>query len=79
MIASGMADFGYHSSDPMLSGAARDSQGAILPNKNFPDLKALKFAEWGFDFLKYFANREGGDFTLRPGSPANGINAGISR
>jgi alpha-galactosidase len=103
MVASGMADFGYQyvnmddcwmtkpgSDDAALAGPARDSKGAILPNKNFPDLKALteyihskglkagiytspgpltcgkyagsyqheeidgrKFAEWGFDFLKY--------------------------
>jgi alpha-galactosidase len=103
MVASGMADFGYQyvnmddcwmvkpgSDDPMLSGRARDTNGAILPNKNFSDLKDLtayihskglkagiytspgpltcaryegsyqheeidarKFAEWGFDFLKY--------------------------
>ena len=103
MIASGMADFGYQyvnmddcwmvkpgSESTALSGPARDDNGAILPNKNFPDLKALtdyihgkglkagiytspgpltcakyegsyeheeidarKFAEWGFDFLKY--------------------------
>ncbi len=103
MVSSGMADFGYQyvsiddcwmvrpdSADPMLSGPQRDASGAILPNKNFPDMKALtayihnkglragiytspgpltcakyvgsyqheeadarKFAEWGFDFLKY--------------------------
>jgi len=54
MIASGMADFGYQyvniddcwmtkpgSDDPMLSGPARDASGAIRPNRNFPDLKAL--------------------------------------
>jgi alpha-galactosidase len=54
MIASGMADFGYQyvniddcwmnkpgSDDPMLSGAERDASGAIRPNQNFPDLKAL--------------------------------------
>jgi alpha-galactosidase len=103
MIDSGMADFGYQyvniddcwmvrpdSPDPALSGPQRDGAGAILPNKNFPSMKALttyihgkglkagiytspgpltcarytgsyqheeadarKFAEWGFDFLKY--------------------------
>jgi alpha-galactosidase len=103
MIASGMADVGYNyvniddcwmtrpdSTDPALNGPARDASGAILPNKNFPDMKALadyihskglkaglytspgpltcarytgsyqheeadakKFAEWGYDFLKY--------------------------
>jgi alpha-galactosidase len=54
MVASGMADFGYQyvnmddcwmtkpgSGDPALSGPARDAQGAILPNRNFPDMKAL--------------------------------------
>lgn len=103
MVASGMADFGYQyvniddcwmrkpdADDPMLAGPARDAGGAILPNRNFPDVMALtayihghglkagiytspgpltcgkyegsyrheevdarKFAEWGFDFLKY--------------------------
>jgi alpha-galactosidase len=103
MIASGMADYGYQyvsiddcwmarpsSTDPALAGPERDAAGAILPNKNFPDMKALtayihaqglkagiytspgpltcarytgsyqheeadarRFAEWGFDFLKY--------------------------
>ncbi len=103
MIKSGMADYGYQyvnmddcwmmkpgSPNAALSGAARDSSGAIAPNANFPDLKGLtdyihakglraglysspgpltcakyeasyqheeidarKFAEWGFDFLKY--------------------------
>ena len=97
MIASGMADFGYQyvniddcwmkkKNDPPY----RDTNGAVLPNWNFPDMKGLaeyihgkglkaglytspgpwtcggyvgayqheatdarKFAEWGFDFLKY--------------------------
>jgi len=103
LVDSGMADFGYSyviiddcwmvkpdSDDPILGGPARDEQGAIRPNKNFPDLKGLtdyihakglkagiytspgprtcagyvgsyqheeidarKFADWGFDFLKY--------------------------
>ncbi len=103
MVASGMADFGYQyvniddawmvkpgSDDPMLGGAPRDADGAIRPNRRFPDMKALaayihskglkaglysspgpltcaefagsyqhekadaqKFADWGFDFLKY--------------------------
>ena len=103
MIQSGLADYGYayvniddcwmvqpDSDDPMLGGPPRDEQGAIRPNKHFPDMKALteyihakglkvgiytspgpltcakytasyqheqidarKFAEWGFDFLKY--------------------------
>jgi len=54
MISSGMADFGYQyvniddcwmvrpgSTDPMLLGPARDAAGNILPNRNFPDLKAM--------------------------------------
>lgn len=97
MIASGMADYGYQyvniddcwmkkKNDPPY----RDTNGAVLPNWNFPDMKGLadyihsqglkaglytspgpwtcggyvgayqheavdarKFAEWGFDFLKY--------------------------
>ena len=97
MIASGMADYGYQyvniddcwmkkKNDPPY----RDTNGAMLPNWNFPDMKGLadyihakglkaglytspgpwtcggyvgayqheatdarKFAEWGFDFLKY--------------------------
>jgi alpha-galactosidase len=98
MIASGMADFGYQyvnmddcwMTRPDVDSPVRDASGAILPNKNFPDLKGLtdyihakglkagiytspgpltcakyegayqheeldarKFAEWGFDFLKY--------------------------
>jgi len=103
MIASGMADYGYQyvsiddcwmvrpgSDDPMLGGEPRDENGAIRPNRHFPDMKALadyvhskglkagiytspgpltcagyagsyqheesdarKFAEWGFDLLKY--------------------------
>ena len=103
MIASGMADAGYQyvnvddcwmvkpgAEDASIGGQPRDSAGAILPNKRFPDMRALadyihakglkaglytspgpltcagftgsyqheeadarKFAEWGFDFLKY--------------------------
>jgi alpha-galactosidase len=97
MIASGMADYGYqfvNMDDCWMtkpdSVPARDAGGAILPNQNFPDLKALtdyihakglkagiytspgpttcgkftgayeheeadarRFAQWGFDFLKY--------------------------
>lgn len=103
MINSGMADYGYQYvniddcwmnipkyKDPNRAGPLRDSKGNILPNKYFPDMKALtdyihslglkaglytspgpftcqgfagsyeheeqdtkKFAEWGFDFLKY--------------------------
>lgn len=103
MVDSGMADYGYSyvniddcwmvkpgSDDPLLGGPPRDDQGAVRPNKKFPDMKALtdyihakglkagiyispgpltcggyvgsyqheeidakKFAEWGFDFLKY--------------------------
>ena len=54
MVQSGMADFGYQyvsiddcwmmrpgSTDPALAGPARDAKGAILSNKNFPDMKAL--------------------------------------
>jgi alpha-galactosidase len=54
MISSGMADFGYQyvnmddcwmtkpgADSPELSGPARDDHGAVLPNRNFPDLKAL--------------------------------------
>jgi alpha-galactosidase len=103
MISSGMADAGYQyvnlddcwmmkpgDPDPTLGGPPRDSGGAILANRRFPDMKALtayihskglkagiytgpgpltcarytasyqheeldakRFAEWGFDFLKY--------------------------
>lgn len=98
MIASGMADFGYQYVNiddcwmmkPGSDSPARDDKGAVLPNENFPDMRALtayihgkglkagiytspgpltcagyegayehedtdarKFAEWGFDFLKY--------------------------
>ncbi len=103
LVTSGLADYGYayviiddcwmvkpDSDDPILGGPPRDEQGAIRPNRNFPDMKALteyihakglkagiytspgpktcagyvgsyqheeidarKFAEWGFDFLKY--------------------------
>ena len=54
MISSGMADYGYQyvdiddcwankpgSIDPALNGLLRDSNGAILPNKRFPDMDAL--------------------------------------
>jgi alpha-galactosidase len=54
MIASGMADFGYQyvnvddcwmvkpgSKDPELGGEPRDVEGAIRPNRRFPDMKAL--------------------------------------
>ncbi len=54
MNASGMADYGYQyidindcwankpgSLDPALNGPVRDCQGAILPNKRFPDMHAL--------------------------------------
>ncbi len=54
MISSGMADYGYQfvniddcwmikpgSSDPDLSGEARTKEGAIRPNRRFPDMKAL--------------------------------------
>lgn len=54
MISSGMADAGYQyvsiddcwmvkpdSSDPETGGLPRDAGGAILPNKRFPDMKAL--------------------------------------
>ena len=97
MIASGMADFGYqfvNIDDCWMKKQGdvpyRDAEGAVLPNWNFPDMKALadyihgkglkaglytspgswtcggyvgayqheatdakKFANWGFDFLKY--------------------------
>jgi len=103
MVASGMKAHGYSyvniddcwavkpgSADPVLGGPTRDSEGRILSNKRFPDMKALtdfihakglkagiytspgpttcgghegaygheqadarRFAEWGFDFLKY--------------------------
>ena len=97
MIASGMADYGYqyvNIDDCWMKkqGDApyRDADGAVLPNRKFPDMKGLadyihgkglkaglytspgpwtcggyvgayqhedadarKFAEWGFDFLKY--------------------------
>lgn len=54
MIDSGMADYGYEyvsiddcwankpgSTDPASNGPVRDSAGAILPNRNFPDMSAL--------------------------------------
>ena len=54
MIDSGMADYGYQyvdiddcwatkpgSSDPALNGPARDADGAILPNRRFPDMRAF--------------------------------------
>ncbi len=54
MVASGMADFGYQyvniddawmvkpgASDPSLGGEPRDANGAIRPNRRFPDMKAL--------------------------------------
>jgi alpha-galactosidase len=54
MIASGMADVGYQYvniddcwafgpkfADPLRVGPARDAQGNVLPNKHFPDMKAL--------------------------------------
>ena len=54
MIASGMADYGYQyvniddcwmmkpgSTDPTLSGTARDAAGAIRANGRFPDMNAL--------------------------------------
>jgi alpha-galactosidase len=103
MIASGMADVGYQfvniddcwmnaekQRDPLRIGPARDADGNLLPNRHFPDMKALtgyihgqglkaglytspgpltcggftgayrheaqdakRFADWGFDFLKY--------------------------
>jgi alpha-galactosidase len=103
MIESGMADYGYQfigiddgwatkpsSDDPALNLPPRDASGAIVANKNFPDMKGLtdyihskglkvgiytspgpltcaryegsyeheeldarRFADWGFDLLKY--------------------------
>ena len=54
MIASGMADFGYQyvniddcwmmklkSKDPDINGKRRDTQGVIIPNKRFPDMKGM--------------------------------------
>jgi alpha-galactosidase len=54
LISTGMADFGYNyvniddcwmvkpgSNDPQLGGPTRDAGGAILPNKRFPDMKAM--------------------------------------
>jgi alpha-galactosidase len=54
MISSGMADVGYQyvniddcwmnapeNNDPMRVGPLRDEKGNILPNKHFPDMKAL--------------------------------------
>lgn len=54
MVESGMADYGYAyvsiddcwmrkpmSEDAELSGPSRDSEGRILPNRRFPDMKAL--------------------------------------
>ncbi len=103
MVTSRLADHGYAyvniddgwnikpgSDDAALGGSARDAEGNLLSNKNFPDMRALtdyihsrglkagvyigpgpltcarfegsyqheeqdarRFAEWGFDFLKY--------------------------
>lgn len=103
LVSSGMADVGYQyvniddcwmnsptNRDATRVGPLRDELGNILPNRNFPDMKALtdyihakglkagiysspgpltcahfagsykheaqdasRFAEWGFDFLKY--------------------------
>lgn len=54
MISSGMADYGYQfvdiddawerkpeSNDPDLIGPPRDQNGEIIPNRRFPDMKAL--------------------------------------
>ncbi len=55
IVSSGMADVGYqyvdiddcwmngtaHKQDPMQNGPGRDAEGNILPNKHFPDMKAL--------------------------------------
>lgn len=54
MVASGLADFGYQyvncddcwavkpgSNDPELGGPPRAADGQILPNKRFPDIKAM--------------------------------------
>lgn len=54
MISSGMADFGYQyvniddcwmvkveTRDPEIGGPRRDASGRILPNKRFPDMKAM--------------------------------------
>lgn len=54
MVSSGMADAGYQfvsiddcwmnadiHDDPMRVGPARDANGNVLPNKHFPDMKAL--------------------------------------
>ncbi len=54
MVASGMADVGYQyvniddcwmnapkNADPLRVGPLRDAQGNIVPNKHFPDMKAL--------------------------------------
>ncbi len=54
MVSTGMIDHGYMyvnmddswtmkpgSTDPDLSGPPRDAQGNLIPNKRFPDMKAL--------------------------------------
>jgi len=54
MVGTGMIDHGYSyvniddcwavkpgSDDPMLGGEPREAQGRVLPNKHFPDMKAL--------------------------------------
>ncbi|MGO8747550.1 MAG: NPCBM/NEW2 domain-containing protein [Thermoguttaceae bacterium] len=103
MVKSGMIQHGYayvniddcwmvqpDSKDPLLGGKPRDTQGRLVPNRRFGDMRALtdcihgkglkagiyispgprtcagfegsyqheeqdarRFAEWGFDFLKY--------------------------
>jgi alpha-galactosidase len=103
MVSSGMADVGYQyvsiddcwmnapkQADPFRVGPLRDVQGRIVPNRHFPDMRAMtdyiharglkagiytspgpltcagfagayeheaqdarRFADWGFDFLKY--------------------------
>ena len=54
MVATGMADYGYQyvniddcwavepgSRDPVVGGPVRDASGRMLPNRRFPDMKAL--------------------------------------
>lgn len=66
MIRSGMADYGYQyvniddcwmmkpgSDNPEINGEPRDRDGRILPNKRFPDMKALT------DYIHHYGLKAG--------------------
>ena len=137
MITSGMADAGYQyvniddcwmnapkNADSLRVGPLRDAAGDLIPNRHFPDMRALtdyihsrglktgiytspgpltcggfagtygheaqdakKFADWGFDFLKYdwcsYGEIAGSDTSLaafqKPYRLMAGILAGLDR